>query len=719
MNHPSFNFRIPKKQPPNVPSQSISPNESFHADINSNLISISEEYDQMRENFFCKDTINRSQWMENLFTDHPDIKEFRQRVMPVDRAIEFGNLYLPEERLINQETVFALISQHFHTLGMVDSQQALHQEWEGKFDFPISLDHSQLTLLIQRGIQNSENFWMLTTPGTMPKNEDEESIKKKVIEEFEKIIGKEATSEILIKDGSPIGLEEPGDTNKLILDNDYQISKATINQIFWIYTTDNQFDSKQIVKATCLLSSYLTKDPKIMFTKIRERFRIALKSETILHNININIKSKLQFEESEIDQANPDQFLNLTLNEESSESESTKESNENIDSKTENILSKPSYQSVDIISEPLDTENQIDEKDKEHEEMDSEDSITLPTTIETDPLTNQFKQIKKTLSLLSIWIDQCGPQIPLSVLSSVLSFIHNEVPEAFSSKITKIQSQIDQIIIQQKDRLSESKTHDKEDEKLKHPPKVELDSHHMPWSPDFEITMLPPIEFARQFTIFISHFFYNIKRCELVYSKDSDIELNQPNLNNLITKGNNFFRWIQFCVLSKSEIYERAALMTYFIKVAKKLYKIRNFYGCSLILNTFDNSFASLKATKALIAKKYLNFIDEAKNQIVNFDVDSSIIQQFFRDSLSKKPTIPVIFPYKSSIQSAIKGRLVEDDKVKIPVLLEIFKLVCEFEEFQKKKFNFYTIEQAQEIFENCNSPKTLNELIDYAKKIE
>ena len=102
--------------------------------------------------------------------------------------------------------------------------------------------------------------------------------------EFEKIIGKEATSEILIKDGSPIGLEEPGDTNKLILDNDYQLSKATINQIFWIYTTDNQFDSKQIVKATCLLSSYLAKDPKIMFTKIRERFRIALKSETILHN---------------------------------------------------------------------------------------------------------------------------------------------------------------------------------------------------------------------------------------------------------------------------------------------------------------------------------------------------------------------------------------------------------------------------------------------------
>ena len=69
-------------------------------------------------------------------------------------------------------------------------------------------------------------------------------------------------------------------------------------------------------------------------------------------------------------------------------------------------------------------------------------------------------------------------------------------------------------------------------------------------------------------------------------------------------------------------------------------------------------------------AKNDLIFIEEAKNQIVNFSTDSSVIRQFFNESLSKTPTIPVIFPYKSSIQSAIKGRLIEDDKIKIPVFI-------------------------------------------------
>lgn len=699
----------------NTPSNFIFPNDSFHAEINKKPFSISDEFDMIRENFFCKDNTDRSKWLEELFSRYPNIKDFRQQVMPVDRAIEFGNLYLPEERMINQDIIFSLISQHFHTLGLLNSQQSLHQEWDGNFNFPISLDHSQLALLIQRGIQNSENFWILSTPGTNDKNDSEDNLRRKIIEEFEKIIGKDIPSDFDIKDKFPFNLENPGDPNKLIFDDD-QLIKATINQIIWIYTTNNIFKSKQLAKASCLISSSLMKDSMIMFLKIRERFRIALKSETILPDI----KPKKSLEEDEVDQNQ-----NTSLNEKKSDATSLPEmKDESVKSNLQNHDSIPES----IKSENFDDKNEIDENPLENNI--SEKNHTLHPSVETDTNTspfhsafsqNQFNQIKKTLSFLSIWIDQCGLQIPLPVLFSVRSFLCNEVPEDFHQKVEKIQIQLDNIICKSNNQKN-LKSHSSEDidnSPIQPPPKVELDSHHMPWSPNFELTMLPPIEFARQFTIFISHYFNQIKGCELVYSHDDEIEQNQPNLNNLIIKGNNFFRWIQFYVLSKSEINERASLLNYFISVAKKLYKLQNYYGCSLILNTFDNAFASLKATKALIAKNDINFIEETKNQIVNFSTDSNVIQQFFRESLSKMPTIPVIFPYKSSIQSTIKGYLIEDDKIKIPVLMEIFKLVCEFEEFQKKKYNFYAIDQAQDLFEICNSPKTLNELIDYAKKLE
>ena len=78
-------------------------NDPTNMEVRKEIFSISTEYDIMRENYFCKDNIDRSQWMENIYSKNPSVKKFREQVSPVDRAIEFGNLYLPEERIINQD----------------------------------------------------------------------------------------------------------------------------------------------------------------------------------------------------------------------------------------------------------------------------------------------------------------------------------------------------------------------------------------------------------------------------------------------------------------------------------------------------------------------------------------------------------------------------------------------------------------------------------------
>lgn len=666
-------------------------NDPTNMEVRKEIFSISTEYDMMRENYFCKDNIDRSQWMENIYSKNPSVKKFREQVSPVDRAIEFGNLYLPEERIINQDGLFAIISQHFHTIGLLNSEQTLLSEWEGCLNYPTSLNKSQLTYLIQRGIQNSEKFWLLTTPGTMP-NETEEKITKKVLNEFEKITGKENFSE-------PI-LEESEDINQCIFDQEGNIVKATVNQLIWICTTQNIYNSKYLTLAFCLVNSSFSKNSNIMFYKIRHRLRIALNMKTNIENSDLKLNSG---DELSTIEGKP----------------------KSINIKSEKDLLMEEKNNINSNSKGMQNNTQLDLKPDIEKNLKSNSPITQAISSEFQDINEkQFKEQKMTLKFLSIWIDQSFFQISPSVISSILSFLHDEVPTKFSKKVIKIKSKIEKIIQYRKNQFSPIDCNDIENEidysvSSQQPPKVNLNSHRMPWSLDFELTDLPSTEFARQLTMFMSRSFYKIKGCELVYSSEDQIEQNQPNLNILITKSNNFFRWIQFYVLSKSEINERAAMMSYFIRVARKLYTMQNFYGCSLILSAFDNSFNFLKGTKALISKSDLNFIEEVKNQLVDFDSDSSTIQQFFRESSLKMPVIPVLYPYKSSIQSAIKGRLIENDKINVPVLIEIYKLVCEFEDFQKKRFNFYLIDQAQDLLEKCNSPKTLNELIDYAKQLE
>ncbi|OHS94451.1 RasGEF domain containing protein [Tritrichomonas foetus] len=234
---------------------------------------ISSEYDMIKDNYFSDVDINRSNWLEDAIKKDPSILEFRERVNPLARAAKFGRLYLPNNRYLEQQTLLSLISQHFRTLGLVEAQSSLHSEWDGNYDIPAHLSRSQLTFLIQRGVSHCERFWELSSNNSHLSDEEQKRI---VDEEISRIIGGAPN---IVDDTNPIESEVPYDPHFILIDKEKRIiTYASLNQIILILTSDTQVIMPELAPSFCLTYKSFVSS-KALFSKIRERFRMAVKEK--------------------------------------------------------------------------------------------------------------------------------------------------------------------------------------------------------------------------------------------------------------------------------------------------------------------------------------------------------------------------------------------------------------------------------------------------------
>ena len=148
--------------------------------IKNSVLPISTEYDMIREKYFIKDGQDRSQWYARFLKENKEAKGFIERVDPVSRASSFARLYLPQNRMISQSLLLSLISQHFRTLGLIDSQSSLHEEWSEPLEAPPYLLRSQLNLIVQRGINNAEKFWEYSLPSAANHENASEILDKEI-----------------------------------------------------------------------------------------------------------------------------------------------------------------------------------------------------------------------------------------------------------------------------------------------------------------------------------------------------------------------------------------------------------------------------------------------------------------------------------------------------------------------------------------------------------
>ncbi|KAH0790080.1 RasGEF domain containing protein [Histomonas meleagridis] len=542
---------------------------------------ISPEYDMVRENYFSKVDVDRSQWMAQLLQLNPEIKQFRERVLPLERAVEFGRLYLPDDRLVNHNVVLSLISQHLRTLGLVESQSSLHSEWDCPLNIPTSLDHSQIVLLIQRGIQHAERFWELTMDGTAPNDPD----RKQLLEEISRVIG---GAPVIQDNGKDLKSETPNDP-QFITVVDGVLKSATLNQLIWICTTNSQYKTPDLISAVCLTYSSFTK-AGILFSKLCERFKIA--------------------------------------------------------------FAEPNWD-------------------------------------------DQRRSVELTFDFLHRWLRESGREMEDSVLSAIRTFVDKEIRPRFPNLCERLRD-LDQPRSPD-DYIDESRA-----------PKVELGVRHTLWTEEFTLTSLPPVELARQLTMWTSRPFYSIKRSEFLDGSwdDPRRQHRSPNIVKITKKYDVAVSWFTINVLKPPQGFDRVGIISYFIKVAKKLYKMHNYLCCMWVLSAFNNPpLFRLKKTMAVVDKKKVQWLNDAVKKLLNFSDNFKVPIDISNNALAKNPKSPVL-PALTCILSQLAtytagvSAMSNNQQINVRRALEIFTYIQSIEKFQKERYCFLPIDQAQDLIE-------------------
>ncbi|EAX99201.1 RasGEF domain containing protein [Trichomonas vaginalis G3] len=243
--------------------------EAISQNLEKDALTISSEFDMLRKNYFIEDGQDRSDWYSRFLNENKDAKDFIERVDPIPRAVEFARLYLPINRLASQDLLLALISQHFRTFGLIKSQASLHEEWSQPINIPAHLLRSQLTLLIQRGISHAERFWELSLPSPA-KYQDPQKL---IDQEISNVIG---GIPFIAEDTTPLSNEQIGDERFIKYDETHtKIESASLNQLIWLLTSETKDPYRELMQQVCLTYRSFTTS-KIFFTKIKERYEIAL-----------------------------------------------------------------------------------------------------------------------------------------------------------------------------------------------------------------------------------------------------------------------------------------------------------------------------------------------------------------------------------------------------------------------------------------------------------
>lgn len=262
-------------------------NDSYHGSFTPPIgrppLPISSEYEMMSE-FYNHNQVDRSTWHERAMEECPEVLQYRERVNPIARAAKFASLFLPPNRLIDQEILLSIISQHLRTLALVDTESALHDEWDGPYDIPSQLLKSQLTFLVQRGIFHAEQFWRLS-PGhsNLPEKERQK--------QFDAII-----SQIIGPPVIPIPISDSPIEQETFLDEKFAVRSpennalcsASFNQLIMLLTVNKETTEipplvddntiEDLATAFCLTYNSFVKSINLL-SKLRERFQMAFKKE--------------------------------------------------------------------------------------------------------------------------------------------------------------------------------------------------------------------------------------------------------------------------------------------------------------------------------------------------------------------------------------------------------------------------------------------------------
>ncbi|OHT11048.1 RasGEF domain containing protein [Tritrichomonas foetus] len=319
---------------------------------------------------------------------------------------------------------------------------------------------------------------------------------------------------------------------------------------------------------------------------------------------------------------------------------------------------------------------------------------------------NESRQaLLRCVKVFKEWIRGAINDIEPQILDSAMKFVEKEMMPVVPQLCQKMFEGRTDGNIQRMKQL-ESKA-----------PPISIEKCKGLWTGDFSLFDLPPIEFARQLTVWSSTRYYAIKRCELLdcaWDKPR-LKYRAPNVIALTLHYNRLSQWAEYQILSEKNLKKRIARMEELVEIAHLLFEMQNYYDAMAVLSCFDSP--DIYRLKMHLSMMQQQSQDHLNNMLEQCEADGNFskLRKLYEDALlHSKPVLPYIgvllsdlFKYYDATPSFING-LINVRKCK-----GVYKMISKIEVFMRDKFCFLPIDQVQskiDQFEDFDA-ETLNEM--------
>ena len=648
--------------------------------------------------------VDRSQWKALALQRNPEIKDLRDRLTPINRAVSFGRVYNYNSSspgisshpsyLFDKNKLLQLILQHLQYEGLSESVQALEREVELEH-FNADLNESRLVTLLRIALEDTERIWDLT-----------------------------------------------------IADKTHTTTKSA---------------NKDVKSQNLDLSSVESKESQLD-DDLEEHLNDLemLEEESAVSDTDVNIWKEnkdgtIIYETEKTDEAPPLNSQSSSTNQRSNNpispstpTKSNPSDHSNPNSPLPHVISTPSSPYSPAIAPPssVSRSETIQVKagslNRLVEYLTHEKFLNIPFMkcflMTYSTFTTAEKLLSKLMERYYVPADQHPPEIPrqdweqtvvVPIQLRVYNVLRSWIPlfedaEVKSTRLLRtLRSFIDGALKSDGHRvLAENAltllsrklkqyTSNKEDlpstggaikeKSYPDPPQPEVSK--IVFSPLLTLRDLEDIEVARQLTLMDFEIFSAIKPGELLNSNWSKTKHKHrsPNVLKMASRFNDVSNWVSTTIVQCLKIKLRIKMMIKFIKIAEALRKMNNFNTLmALIAGLNATSVFRLKWTKGEVPRNLLVLFSDLE-KVMSSEGNSAFYRQVLQNV--DPPTLPYLGVYLTDLTFIEDGNpdyingLINFKKRRL-----IYGVISRIQQYQQLQYNFYPVHQIQEFL--LRSPK-------------
>eukprot|EP01090_Pellita_catalonica_P015814 TRINITY_DN4362_c0_g1_i1.p1 TRINITY_DN4362_c0_g1~~TRINITY_DN4362_c0_g1_i1.p1 ORF type:complete len:588 (-),score=80.76 TRINITY_DN4362_c0_g1_i1:368-2131(-) len=218
--------------------------------------------------------IDRSDWVTRALKNNPGIKDLRDRVSPINRAVTFGCEYGSKEpinsNLLNSNQILQLITQHLDYEGLSATVLSLRQHAKIQQSYP-DLNESRLVTLLRIALEDTERIYDLTIADKHVVDQLDDDLEEH-LNDLE-ILEEESVDQDTNIWNTPTDLSTPTILyEKVKVDGQPVVKAGTLNRLVQHLTNEKTIDMTYKKSFLMMYSTFTT--PEKLLAKLMERYYV-------------------------------------------------------------------------------------------------------------------------------------------------------------------------------------------------------------------------------------------------------------------------------------------------------------------------------------------------------------------------------------------------------------------------------------------------------------